>query len=152
MRRLAGILATVALLGACNESPEPQATRTVSHPQGWAIDVPTETTAVETDTGFDIQRPGYPHLRSPATIAVRLVVEATTDLPDHRVLDGIEVRYGIEIHGGGSGGTEYGFHAERPFCGAILSVRQVIQREFGGTPTFDQAWAVIASADCLSEP
>ena len=151
MRTLAGILATIALLGACNESPDPQATRTVSHPQGWAIDVPAETTAVETDAGFDIQRPGYPHLRSPDTIAVRLVAEPA-DLPEHRVLDGVEVRYAVEIHGGGSGGTEYGFQAERPFCGAILSVRQVMQREFGGTPVFRQAWAVIASADCFNEP
>ena len=152
MRTLAGTLAAVVLLGACNENPDPPATRTVSHPQGWAIDVPAETTAVETDAGFDIRRPEYPHLRSPATITVRLVAEATPDLPEHRVLDGIDVRYGIETHEGGSGGTEYGFHAERPFCGATLSVRQVIQRELGGMPTFDQAWAVIASADCLSEP
>ena len=152
MRALVGALAAAALLGACNEDAAPLAMRTISHPQGWAIAVPAETTAVETATGFDIQRPGYPDLRSPETIVVRLVAEATADLTQRRVLDGVDVRYAVEASEGGSGGAEYRFHAERPFCGAVLSVRQIIQQELGGTPSFHQAWAVIASADCLSQP
>ena len=142
-------LVLVLLLASHHENRGSADTRTVSHPLGWTIAIPADREAVETETGFDIREPNADSLRSPATIVVRLVEPAqATEPSQQQLVDGVDIRYSIEEHAGGSGGAEYSFHAERPLCDAVLSVHQVIQREFGGTPPFAEAWAVIASADC----
>ena len=142
-------LVLMLLLASHHEDRGSSDTRTVSHPLGWTIAIPVDREAVETETGFDIREPNADSLRSPATIVVRSVHPAqASDLEQARMVDGVDIRYSVEEHSGGSGGTEYSFRAERPLCDAVLSVHQVIQREFGGTPAFTEAWAVIASADC----
>lgn len=149
MRVMAQALALTLLLIGCNEDTPSAGTRIVSHPQGWTIAVPVGTKAVETATGFDVRQPNADILRSPATITVRLGEAGhVADLPQRRIIGSVDVRYAIEEHSGGSGGIEYILTAERPLCGGTLRVDQVIQREFGGTPAFADAWAVIASAAC----
>ena len=151
MRVMLQALALTLLLGGCDEgtpSPEP---RTISHPQGWTIAVPADREGVEIATGFDIRQPNADSLRSPATITVRLAESGNANLPQRRRVGGIDVRYGIEEHSGGSGGTAYSLNAERPLCGDTLLVHQMIQREFGGTPAFADAWTVIASATCVPD-
>ena len=153
MRAVAFVLAGTMLIGACGDDGAPAAQRAVSHADGWTIAVPADSLVTETTAGFDVLPEGDGVRRSPATIAVRLAEPLpSSETWQRREIAGVEAFYAVEVASGGSGGPEYRLQARRPLCGETLVVQQTIQREFGGMPDFEDAWAVVGSARCQAEP
>lgn len=149
MRAAIHALAAILLVAGCGDDGGVAADRTVNHPDGWSIAVPTGAVVTKMSAGFDVLPQGGSIRRSPATITVRLGAPApTADAGQRQEVEGIEVRYAVAVVAGGSGGTEYRLSARRPLCRDVLVVHQTIQRELGGRPDFEDAWTVIRSARC----
>jgi hypothetical protein len=156
MRALFAVIAVVVFTLACGDSEDPQPEAwvgaelvAVSHPNGLVLELPQGLYLVETTAaGFRIRPKGAQRMRSPFEIRIEVGGESPPDgdWPQRRELRGHQVRFRLETHEGGSGGTEHVLHAWQTSGEAVLTLQQRVQFEGPGRPEFRDGWAVLATA------
>jgi len=103
-----------------------------------------------TADGLRLRPLGWQHARNVAEMDVRFLPadQASGDLTLQRRVGADMVRYDLVRQSGGSGGDEFTLRAERPIGTHVLRLEWREQSEDGAEPDLEQAFALMASAEC----